>query len=75
MSNEDLEEYNKCLESPYYFATKYMGLKTHLTEEEFNKEIERLKSLNPIHLIGKRRYSYGYSGYTGYSAGYSGYVE
>lgn len=36
------EEFQKCKESPYYFATKYLKIsgqpfKTILSEEEFNK--------------------------------------
>lgn len=48
MNQEDIEqEIKKCLESPYYFVTKYLKIKhngeevsftTSLTEEEFNKK-------------------------------------
>ena len=46
-----LEESKKCIESPYYFATKYLKVKNHLgelvsftttlTEKEFNNLVNR----------------------------------
>jgi hypothetical protein len=43
-------EYDKCMNSPYYFATRYIVIHTnegnipfttHLTEEEFNKQFNQ----------------------------------
>jgi hypothetical protein len=58
MDEEVLKEIQKCKDSPYYFATKYLKVKTgqlnmmgedvvkpfttHLTEEEFNKLVKDL---------------------------------
>ncbi len=47
MNKKDLEEYQKCIDSPYYFATKYLTIKskisddvipfkTKLSEQDFN---------------------------------------
>jgi hypothetical protein len=43
----DVEEVKKCIESPYYYAMKYLTVNgqpftTPLTEEEFNKEFKGL---------------------------------
>lgn len=54
MSDKDKEEYEKCLKSPWYFATKYLRVKdpytgklvhyyTPLSEEEFNEKFKNLK--------------------------------
>ena len=49
--NELEEEYKKCIDSPYYFATRYLKLNysgktvnftTPLSEEEFNKQFKFL---------------------------------
>ena len=50
MSDEDKEEYEKCIKSPWYFATKYLVVNgkpytTPLDEEEFNKRFNNLKLL------------------------------
>lgn len=42
-------EFNKCKESPYYYATKYLKIKgkpftTLLNEKEFNYQFNKLKS-------------------------------
>jgi len=42
LTEKKLEEFNKCKESPYYFATKYLKIngkpfETNYTEEEFNE--------------------------------------
>jgi NAD kinase len=54
------EEINKCKNSPYYFATKYLKVKntpysedivdfyTHLSEEEFNKQFKELQNETKI---------------------------
>lgn len=39
---KEVEEYNNCIKSPYYFATKYLTVNgrpftTRLSEEEFNQ--------------------------------------
>jgi hypothetical protein len=50
------EEIVKCMQSPYYFATKYLKVKntpysddmvdfyTHLSEEEFNEMFKKLEN-------------------------------
>jgi NAD kinase len=50
------EEFDKCKNSPYYFAIKYLKVKntpysedlvdfyTHLSEEEFNKQFKELQN-------------------------------
>lgn len=43
------EEMQKCIDSPYYFATKYLTVnnkpfETGLTEEEFNREFKMLSN-------------------------------
>ena len=51
MSKEDKEEYERCIKSPWYFATKYLRVNgkvytTPFDEEEFNrrfKEMEKKK--------------------------------
>lgn len=45
--DEELEELEKCKNSPYYYATKYLLINdkpftTMLTEEEFNKQFKKL---------------------------------
>jgi len=42
-TQEEIELYNKCLTSPYWFyITYYNPADTRYTEESFNKEFERL---------------------------------
>ncbi len=45
------EEYNKCKDNPYYFATKYLKIDnkpftTHLNEEQFNSIIKKYEEFN-----------------------------
>jgi hypothetical protein len=54
MKNKIISELQKCIDSPYYFATKYLTIKnskgkivkytTILTEEEFNQYFKKLNS-------------------------------
>jgi len=54
MKNIIISELQKCINSPYYFATKYLTIKnskgkvskytTTLTEEEFNQYFKNLKN-------------------------------
>lgn len=42
------QEFNRCMASPYYFATKYLKISgeaytTPLTEEQFNKRFRELE--------------------------------
>lgn len=42
------KEWDKCISSPYYYATRYLKVngekfKTSLTEEEFNNQFNQLK--------------------------------
>ncbi len=49
------EEIKRCVDSPYYFATKYIKIKnhsddmvdfyTHLSEEEFNKQFKKISKI------------------------------
>jgi hypothetical protein len=53
MNNEEAEELQRCIDSPYYFATKYFMVTnkdgerepftTHLSEKQFNEEVEHYK--------------------------------
>lgn len=48
MENNKLEEIQKCIDNPYYFATKYLKIDnktftTKLSEEEFNKQFKFLE--------------------------------
>jgi hypothetical protein len=57
MTQQEIQdELLRCIESPYYFATKYLKVKnkpysedivdfyTHLSEEEFNKQFKKLQN-------------------------------
>jgi len=63
---EELQEFEKCKNNPYYFATKYFTIKhknkvekftTKLTEKEFNDLFYHIKNenLEKTHIIFKKR--------------------
>ena len=54
------EEIRKCIDSPYYFATKYLVVngkpfETPLSEKAFNSFFNKMKSIPAGTVIGKRR--------------------
>ncbi len=54
------EEHKKCIESPYYFYTKYFQIHgkpatTPMSKEEFNKAIEAMEECTPIRLYDNKR--------------------
>jgi hypothetical protein len=58
MSNQ--EEFQKCVDSPYYFFTTYFKVngqpaKTIYSEEEFNKIFKQMSELNPLKLYTIKR--------------------
>lgn len=62
MNKKDKKELKKCIESPYYFATNHLVIKTPLgdqafitrySEKEFNKFYKKLKY--GIHKKSRRR--------------------
>lgn len=49
MTIREIEDiYNKCRDNPYLVATKFMGVKTNLTEREFNEQFEFYSTHIPI---------------------------
>lgn len=54
------EEYKKCINSAYYFYTNYFYINnkpatTHLTEEEFNKRIDFVRTCSSFFGRYKKR--------------------